>query len=109
MTGDRTPGSATYLAVLVGCLAATAPLEPRSRVYRQTGRWLASIAPVAAAFAVWDTAAFKAGWWSLDPAQTTGIETPGGLPLEEALFFAAIPTCALLAVEAVRARKPHWT
>lgn len=100
--------SATYLAVLAGCAAGTAPLERRSRVYRRPARWLAAVAPVAAAFAAWDTAAFKAGWWNLDPAQTSGVRAPGGLPLEEALFFAVIPTCALLTLEAVKARRPHW-
>lgn len=99
---------ASYLAVLAGCAAGTLPLEPRSRVYRQSGRWLAAVAPVAAAFAAWDAAAFRAGWWDVDPEQTTGVVLPGGLPLEEGLFFAVIPTCALLALEAVRARKPHW-
>ncbi|MDT4949985.1 MAG: hypothetical protein QOJ37_2580, partial [Pseudonocardiales bacterium] len=30
------------------------------------------------------------------------------LPLEELLFFLVIPTCAVLTLEAVRARRPHW-
>jgi lycopene cyclase domain-containing protein len=34
-----------------------------------------------------DTLAIRAGTWTIDPAQTTGIYLPGGLPLEEFLFF----------------------
>jgi hypothetical protein len=30
------------------------------------------------------------------------VQLPGGLPLEELLFFAVVPTCAVLAYEAVR-------
>jgi hypothetical protein len=28
--------------------------------------------------------------------------------LEELLFFIVIPTCAVLTLEAVRVRRPHW-
>lgn len=35
--------------------------------------------------------------------QTTGVLLPGHLPLEEALYFVVIPTCAVLGFEAVRA------
>jgi len=34
-----------------------------------------------------DTLAIAAGTWSISPAQTLGIHLPGGLPLEEAVFF----------------------
>jgi lycopene cyclase domain-containing protein len=34
-----------------------------------------------------DTLAIRAGTWTIDPAQTTGIHFPGGLPLEEFIFF----------------------
>ncbi len=34
-----------------------------------------------------DTFAIRAGTWSLDPAQTTGLHLPGGLPIEEFIFF----------------------
>ena len=33
---------------------------------------------------------------------------PGGLPLEECLFFLAVPVAAILTFEAVRARRPGW-
>ena len=34
-----------------------------------------------------DTFAIRAGTWSLDPTQIIGIHFPGGLPLEEFVFF----------------------
>lgn len=110
MSPAITARRATYLAVLAGCLAATAPLEAAlgTRVYRRPRRLARAVAPVALAFALADRAAFRRGWWRLDPAQTTGLRLPGGLPLEEALFFAVIPTCAVLTLEAVRSRRPGW-
>lgn len=34
-----------------------------------------------------DTLAIDAGTWVISPEQTTGIHLPGGLPIEEAIFF----------------------
>ena len=47
-------------------------------------------------------------WWHYDSAYLVGVTLPGRLPLEELLFFLVIPTCAVLTLEAVRARRPHW-
>jgi lycopene cyclase domain-containing protein len=94
----------TYLAVLAGCLAAAGWLEPvlRLGVLAQWRRLLLTIVPVVLAFSLWDIAAFAAGHWWLDPAQTTGVVLPAGLPLDELLFFVVIPVCAILGFEAVR-------
>jgi lycopene cyclase domain-containing protein len=93
-----------YLAVLAGCLAGALWLEPvlRVGVLRQWRRLLLTLAPVVAVFALWDVAAIAAGHWSFDPAQTTGVLLPGGLPLDELLFFVVVPICAVLGFEAVR-------
>lgn len=95
----------TYLAVLAGCLLATLPLELwlHIRVYARPGRWLGAVAPAFVLFLGWDWYAVGAGQWSYDPRQTTGILLPGRIPVEEALFFVVVPTCAILAFEAVRA------
>lgn len=95
----------TYLAVLAGCLACALALEPllRVNVLRRWRRLLLTLVPVAAVFVAWDVAAVRLGWWSYDPAQTVGLVLPGRLPVEELLFFLAIPTCAILGFEAVRA------
>jgi lycopene cyclase domain-containing protein len=94
----------TYLAVLAGCLAGALWLEPalRVRVLRQWRRLVLTLAPVVAVFVVWDLLAIAAGHWSFDPAQTTGVVFPGGLPLDELLFFVVVPICAVLGFEAVR-------
>ena len=59
-------------------------------------------------FGAWDLLAIRDGWWHYDPAQLVGVTLPGRLPLEELLFFLVIPTCAILTLEAVRARRPDW-
>lgn len=94
----------TYVGVLAGCLAGALWLEPALRVgvLRQWRRLLLTLVPVVAVFAVWDVAAIAAGHWTFDPAQTTGILLPGGLPLDELLFFIVVPVCAVLGFEAVR-------
>jgi lycopene cyclase domain-containing protein len=95
----------SYLAVLAGCLLGTAALEVflRVNVYRRWRRLALTLAPVALVFAGWDVAAIAAGYWTFDPRQVTGVTLPGGLPVEELLFFLAVPVCAVLAFEAVRA------
>jgi lycopene cyclase domain-containing protein len=95
-----------YLAVLAGCLLVTLPLELALgvRVYRQPARWIAAVVMVAAPFVAWDLYAIAHHQWWYDPRQTLGVDLPGDLPLEELAFFFVIPTCAILALEAVRAR-----
>lgn len=95
-----------YLGVLAISLAGTAlPLELilHTRVFARWRRLLLTLAPVVVVFVLWDLWAIARGHWRYDPAQTTGIELPGRLPLEELLFFLVIPICAILAFEAVRA------
>jgi len=93
-----------YLAMLVFCLLGTLPLELwlGVRVYRQWRRLLLTLLPVALVFLGWDLFAISAGHWSFDTSQLLGPELPGGVPLEELLFFAVVPTCVVLAFEAVR-------
>jgi lycopene cyclase domain-containing protein len=94
----------TYLAVLAGCLGGACWLEPvlRVHVFRRWKRLLLTVVPVAAVFVLWDLGAIAAGHWTFDPAQTTGVLFPGGLPLDEVLFFLVVPVCAILGFEAVR-------
>ena len=92
-----------YLALMAGCLLVTLPLELvlGVRVYRQPARLLRTVLPVAALFTLWDLVAIDRGHWWFNPAYTSGILLPGGLPLEELVFFLVIPTCGLLTYEAV--------
>lgn len=95
----------TYAALLVGCLLVTLPLELclHTRVYARPRRWLGAVLPVAAVFALWDLYAVRHHQWSYDRHRILGILLPGRLPVEEVAFFLIVPTCAILALEAVRA------
>jgi lycopene cyclase domain-containing protein len=99
-----------YLSVLAGCLLAALWLEPvlKVNVLRRWRRLVLTVVPVVIVFVLWDLAAIAAGHWTFDPAQTTGVLFPGGLPLDEVMFFVVVPICAILGFEAVRAvlRKP---
>lgn len=90
--------------MLVFCVAGTLPLELwlGVRVYRQWRRLLLTLLPVVAVFVAWDLYAIAAGHWAFDRRQTLDVVLPGGLPLEELLFFLVVPTCSVLALEAVR-------
>ena len=93
-----------YLALLVGCLLLTLPLEFvfRARVYRRPRRLLRALAAPVAVFVVWDLIAIARGHWTFTERYVTGWELPGGLPVEELAFFVVIPICALLTFEASR-------
>jgi len=93
-----------YLLVLLGCLIGTAPLELvlHTRVYARWRRLLLTLLPVLVVFTIWDVLAIRAGHWAYDPRQTSGLHV-GNVPIEELLFFLVIPTCSVLALEAVRA------
>jgi lycopene cyclase domain-containing protein len=92
-----------YLAVLAFCVVGTFPLEVLLgvRVYRQWRRLVLTLLPVLAVFVGWDLYAIAAGHWSFDRTQVVGVVLPGGLPIEEVLFFVVVPTASLLALEAV--------
>jgi lycopene cyclase domain-containing protein len=94
----------TYVLVLAGCLVGALWLEPLLRVgvLRQGRRLVLTVVPVAAVFVSWDLLAIAAGHWSFDRAQLTDVLLPGGLPLEEGLFFLVVPLCAVLGFEATR-------
>jgi len=97
-------GHLTYLALLVGCLVVTAPLELvlRVRVYARWPRLLLAIAPEFVVFVAWVLYAIAQNHWHYSAARTLDLRLPGGIPVEEVLFFLVVPVCAVLALEAVR-------
>ena len=99
-----------YVAMLAFCLVGTLPLELvlKVGVYRQVRRLALTIAPVLVVFIAWDLYAISRGHWQFDPAQTLGLMLPGGLPVDELLFFLVIPLAAVLTLEAVRAVR-QWS
>lgn len=94
----------TYAAMLGFVLLATLPLELflGIRVYARWRRLLLTIVIVAVPFAAWDLLAVRAGHWEFDVAQTLGVVLPGGLPVEEWLFFIVVPIASVMSLEAVR-------
>ncbi len=96
-------GQLTYLALLAGCLVVTAPLELllRVRVYARWRRLLVAVAPEFAVFVVWVLYAIAQGHWDYSDTLTLGVRLPGGIPVEEVLFFLVVPLCSVLALEAV--------
>ena len=102
-------GHLTYLALLVGCLVVTAPLEfvLRVRVYARWRRLLLAVVPEFTVFVVWVLYAITQGHWDYSDVRTLGVRLPGGIPVEEVLFFLVVPLCSVLALEAVR-RVTGW-
>lgn len=92
-----------YLALMAGCLLLTLPLEfwLAARVYRRPRRMFLAVVPVALLFVLWDLLAIRRDHWTFSPRFTTGLVLPGGIPLEEIVFFIVIPVCALLTYEGV--------
>jgi lycopene cyclase domain-containing protein len=91
-----------YLMVLGACLLLTAPLEFFGKgVYRRPRRLAAALLPVAVVYLIWDVIAVAGDVWEYNPLYIVGVIAPGGLPLEEVLFFVVIPLCGLLTYNAV--------
>lgn len=99
-----------YLAILSACFVGTLPLEIflGTAVYARWRRLALTLLPVVVVFGGWDVWAIHRGDWHYDSRYLVGVVLPGRLPLEELLFFLVIPTCAVLTLEAVRARRPDW-
>jgi lycopene cyclase domain-containing protein len=92
-----------YLIVLGCCVAITLPLEVAgARVWRRPGRLVRAVLPGLLIFSAWDVAAIAHHQWGFSARYTTGWDLPGGLPVEEVLFFALVPVCSLLTYETVR-------
>ena len=98
-----------YLGVLAFALLGTAWLEVflRTRVYARWRRLVLTVLPVVVVFVLWDLYAIAQGHWTFDPQRTTGVLLPGGLPIDEVLFFVVIPIASVLTLEAVRSTK-RW-
>ena len=93
-----------YLILMGLCLVITLPLEFifGARVWRRPRRLLAAMGIPLVIFVVWDVIAIARDHWSYNPRYVTGRELPFDLPVEELAFFAVIPICSLLTLEAVR-------
>lgn len=103
-TGSIAMDRYQYLILMGLCLLLTLPLELflGARVWRRPRRLAAAVLPTAAIFVVWDVIAVARGHWRFSERLTTGVEILPDFPIDELVFFVAIPVCALLTLEAVR-------
>ena len=102
-----------YLAMIAFTIVGSFWLEIflKVGVLRRIKRALLSIATIAAIFIVWDLYAISRGHWHFDSEQIIGLKTPGGIPLEELLFFTVVPLAAIMTIEAVgvvKRRNAKW-
>lgn len=93
-----------YLILMALCLLLTLPLEFvfRARVWRRPRRLLHALVPTVVVFGVWDLVAIARDHWRFSERLTTGFEILPGFPVDELVFFVAVPICGLLTLEAVR-------
>ena len=92
-----------YLVLDIGMVLSAIVVGLR---YRQ--QWLSGWRPtlqtvgiVAVLFVAWDMAAVHAGHWRFNALYTLGLRI-GGLPIEEWLFFVAVPLIAMSMWELIR-------
>ena len=92
-----------YFFVMLACVLITLPLEFvfGARVWRRPRRLAIATLPALVVFVAWDLWATHHGTWSFSPKYTIGITLPGGMVVEELLFFTVVPICALLTLESV--------
>ncbi len=93
-----------YLGLMGLCVLITLPLELTlgARVWRQPRRLALALLPALGLFAVWDLWASSTGTWDFSRIYTLGLTLPGGMAVEELVFFTVIPVCGLLTLETVR-------
>ena len=98
------------MAMLIFTIAGSFWLEIflKVRVLRRVRRWLLSIAPIALLFVGWDAYAISRHHWHFDLTQILQVYGPFNIPIEEYLFFIIVPIAAIMTLEAVRKRRPHW-
>ncbi len=77
-------------------------------VLRRVKRLVLSITPIALIFIAWDAYAISRRHWRFDLTQILKIYGPFNIPIEEYLFFIVVPIAAIMTLEAVRRRRPHW-
>lgn len=94
----------TYALVLAFIVVGSCWLELvlRTRVFRRWRRLAVTLACALTPFVLWDLYAISTGHWWFDPAQLVGVTLPGGLPVEELLFFPVVAVAGILTLEAVR-------
>ncbi|HEX4867868.1 MAG TPA: lycopene cyclase domain-containing protein [Acidimicrobiales bacterium] len=99
-----------YVLLMGACVLITLPLELGfdARVWRRPRRLAAALLPALVLFVVWDLWATATGTWGFSEDYTIGVTLPGGMAVEELIFFTVIPVCGLLTLETVRGILRRW-
>ncbi len=96
------------LIILVTLLVPVALSFDKAIQFRRKWRFaVRSVVFVSILFLAWDLAFIRLGIWSFNKAYTLGPQILG-LPLEEFLYFLALPCLALFLYEALLAHFPRW-
>ena len=99
-----------YLLIIVVTLLVPVALSFDKAIhFRRKWRYAAwSIGFVSALFLAWDMAFVQLGIWSFSKEYTLGPNILG-MPIEEFLYFLALPYLALFIYEALLAHFPRWS
>ncbi len=73
--------------------------DPRLRLRKNLRSIAISTSVVLVIFIIWDFFAVQAGVWGFNPHYIIGIDL-AGVPIEEILFFVAVPVTSVLVWEA---------
>src|SRR3712207_7496370 len=64
---------------------------PRSTLFPYTTLFRSAVLPEFAVFVVWVLYAIAQGHWDYSATRTLDVRLPGGIPVEEVLFFLVVP------------------
>lgn len=91
-----------YLNLLIIAFPLVFSFERRLKFYSKFKPLLATMLLVGCIFVGWDVFATYRGHWSFNPAYVNDDVSFLGLPLEEILFFVAVPYSCLFVFESIR-------